>query len=323
MLTKRENYLIAAKGDKPEWVPSFTEDTNVFVTPAWARDENGFDKLGVKWVKDESGAGFMPDPRCVAMKDIADWKNIVHLDNPADWDWEKLASDFFNGPTYDPDKVNIAMANTGGLFLLPINMMGWVDGLCAIYDDPEAHAEFEEYLCDYLCKLIHYIGKYIHPDIIFSGDDVAAANGPLISLETWNECYKKLFARVADAIHETGALAEFHCCGNCDFLIEEFINCGYDICQLPVPNDALIADKKRFGNRLVITGGWERHGEAGLPGATEDVVRKSVHTAIDTFGADGALIFWDGGIIGESEESKQKLAWVMDELHKYGREVYA
>ncbi len=97
---------------------------------------------------------------------------------------------------------------------------------------------------------------------------------------------------------------------------------GYDICQLPVPNDDLRADKKRFGSRLVITGGWERHGDAGLPDASEECVRASVRRAIDDFGADGGLVFWDGGIIGESEDSKNKMRWLMDELHVYGRQVY-
>lgn len=31
---------------------------------------------------------------------------------------------------------------------------------------------------------------------------------------------------------------------------------------------------------------------------------------MDTFGRDGALIFWDGGICGASEDARQKLAWV-------------
>ena len=105
-------------------------------------------------------------------------------------------------------------------------------------------------------------------------------------------------------------------------MIEEILDMGYDICQLPVPNDDLRADKERFGNRLVITGGWERHGDAGLPGASEEVVRASVRKAIDDFGSEGGLIFWDGGIIGTSEDSKQKMEWLMDELHEYGSKVY-
>ena len=89
-----------------------------------------------------------------------------------------------------------------------------------------------------------------------------------------------------------------------------------------MPNEDLLTDKERFGSKLVITGGWERHGDAGLPDASEECVRASVRKAIDDFGADGGLIFWDGGIIGESEDSKNKMKWLMDELHVYGSQVY-
>ncbi len=320
MLTKRENYLIAAYGGKPEWVPCFTEDANVFMPPIWGEDpETGTDFCNVKWVGDEYG--LMPDPNWKALDDISQWEEVVKFPDLSALDWDKLVEEF-HGEGYDPDKVDIAMANTAGIFLIPVNMLGWVDGLCAIYEDPESLQAFIARMTDFLCEVIEYCGRYINPNIIFCGDDVANSNGPFISREIWTEMYKPYFTKLAAKIHEQGALAEFHCCGNCGYLIEEILDCGYDICQLPVPNDDLRRDKERFGNRLVITGGWERHGDAGIPGASEEVVRESVHTAIDDFGKDGGLIFWDGGIIGDSEDSKQKLEWLMDEFHKYGREVY-
>lgn len=320
MLTKKENYLIAARGGKPAWVPSFVEDANVFMPPIWEVDEEtGTDFCNVKWVFDEYVQ--MPDANWKAMDDIADWRDVIKFPDLAALDWERLAADF-HGDGYDPEKVDIAMANTSGIFLIPVNMLGWVDGLCAIYEDPEELEALVSALTDFLCELIGYFGKYLHPDIVFSGDDIAANDGPLVSKETWTALYKPYFRKIADAIHAQGALAEFHCCGNNGYLIEEILDMGYDICQLPVPNDDLRADKKRFGSRLVITGGWERHGDAGLPDASEECVRASVRKAIDDFGAEGGLIFWDGGIIGESEDSRNKMSWLMDELHVYGRQVY-
>ena len=107
-----------------------------------------------------------------------------------------------------------------------------------------------------------------------------------------------------------------------DVRIQEFLDIGADIIQLPQVNESLIADKKRLGNKLVLTGGWDRHGPGCMPDAPEEVVRESVRTAIDTFGKDGGLLFWDGGICGKSEDAFNKRKWVMDELHRYGREVY-
>lgn len=53
MLTKRENYLVAAKGGKPEWVPSFVEDCNVLHPDIWneINPETGTDFCNIKWTE--------------------------------------------------------------------------------------------------------------------------------------------------------------------------------------------------------------------------------------------------------------------------------
>ena len=321
MLTPRENYFRAVRYEHPEWVPVFGEDMNVFSAFIWSPDpETHVDWLGTTWVND--GTGSMPDFTKPAMTSVTQWRERVKWPDLSQIDWEAKAAEFFE-KRYDPDKVTIAMANTHGPFLIPINMMGWENGLCDLMDETEEFLAFSTRLTDLMIEYIGYVGKYIHPDVIFSGDDFAAKDGPFISKDVWEAVFKENLTRICDAIHEQGALAEFHCCGNCQYLIAEEIACGYDICQLPVPNEELKADKARFGKRMVITGGWDRHGAAGLPGASEEVVRASVREAIDTFGKEGGLIFWDGGIIMNNDDSRQKMQWVIDELHTYGKAVYA
>lgn len=319
-MNARENYLIAAKGGKPERVPVFPVDCNIFMPDFWSeRDpETEADFCNVKWVKDDLGE--MPMPGWKAMEEISQWRETVKFPDPAAMDWEGMARRF--EAEKDPEKVDIAMLNTNGIFLIPVNMLGWGEALCAICEEPEELGEFVERITEFLAEVAGYIGRYIHPDIMFTGDDFAAAGGPFISKEVFREMYKPRLARIHEAIHKAGALAEFHCCGNCQFLIREFLECGADICQLPEPNEQLLADKARYGSRLVLTGGWDRHGPGCVPGAPEDVVRESVRTAMDTYGRNGALIFWDGGICGTSEDARQKLAWVTDEALSYGRKIY-
>lgn len=320
MLSIRENYLIAAKGGKPEWVPSFVEDCNVLLPDFWDATDpaTGTDFCNVKWVENEYGK--MPREDWRAMEDITKWRETVQFPEPSKMDWEGMVRRVVQNGS--PDKVNMALLNTNGIFLIPVNMLGWVDALCTIYEDPEELEAFVSRLTDFLCQVAECIGKYFHPDIISTGDDVASATGPFISKEIWASMYKPYFRKICDAIHAQGALVEFHCCGNCQYLIEEFLDIGVDICQLPEPNESLLKDKQRFGSRLVLTGGWDRHGPGCVPEASEEVVRESVRTAIDTYGKDGALIFWDGGICGNSEDAQNKTRWVLDELHSYGRTVY-
>ena len=319
-MNARENYLTAARGGRPEYVPSFPRDCNIFMPDFWMerRPDSGTDLFNVKWVKND--AGEMPDPSWHAIEEISQWRETVRFPDPASMDWEGMAARFEK--TKDPEKVNIAMLNTNGLFLIPINMIGWENLLCAIFEETEEVTAFVEAITAFLIEVCGYIGRYIQPDIIFGGDDFASTRGPFISREVFREIYKPRLARIGEAIHQSGALYEFHCCGNCQFLIEEFLDLGADICQLPMPNEQLLADKKKFGSRLVLTGGWDRRGPGSMPGAPEEAVRESVRTAIDTYGADGALIFWDGGIVGTSEDSQNKMRWVTDELEKYGRRCY-
>ncbi len=223
---------------------------------------------------------------------------------------------------FDPEKAVICMANSNGPFLVPINMMGWVEGMVAMLEEPEEYKALVDAVTDFICEYIGYLGTYFHPDIIYSGDDVASGTGPFISEEIYDEIFADNFKRIADAIHEQGALAEFHCCGDCQWVIDKEVEAGFDICQLPMPNDDLIARLAKYKGRLAMTGGWDRKGPGFEAGASEEVVRESVRTAIDTYGSEGGLIFWDGGIIMDTDENKQKMAWLMDEVRKYGREVY-
>lgn len=321
MITARENWLRAINFEKPEWVPDFIADANVYKPPFWDElNEDSRDFCNVRWLFDEYG--HMPDANAPAMKDICDWREIIKWPDIDNWDWEKIATDFKESENYDPNKLTACIANTAGIFLIPINMMGWVEGMCAMIEEPEEHEALTEALTEFLCRLIGYMCEYIKPDLILTGDDFAAGEGPFISENSFDTIYKDRLIRIAQAAHDGGAKVEFHCCGNCGYITKKVAECGYDVIQLPVPNEQLINDMKELRGKLAMTGGWARHSEAGRPGASEECVRESVRYAIDTFGKDGGLVFWDGGIIGNSEDSKNKMAWLLDELHTYGSQVY-
>ena len=54
MTTIRDNYLMAAKGGKPYWVPSFTDDCNMFFPDYWFWEdpETGTDFFNIRNLKD-------------------------------------------------------------------------------------------------------------------------------------------------------------------------------------------------------------------------------------------------------------------------------
>ena len=323
MLTPRENYLAAVHCEKPEWVPVFGEDANMVPPFAWDPDPaTGRDWLGITWRQDDPAMAPMPDISRPAMTDIEQWRETVAWPDLGLIDWDDRVRAFTEDPSWSSDKATICMANTHGIFLAPVNMLGWVEALVAMVEEPEEYGAFVDRLTDFTIEFVELLGEHFHPDIIFSGDDFASGTGPFISRETFGSLFADNLRRIAETIHGTGALAEFHCCGNCQWLIDEMVACGYDIAQLPMPNEALHESMERHRGRLAMTGGWDRQGPASKPGAPEEVVRQSVHEAIDTWGTDGGLVFWDGGIIPNNDGDRLKLEWLMDELHSYGRTVY-
>ena len=320
MLSVRDNFLTAAHGGRPDWVPCYKEEANFLRMDFWTQVDpiRGTDFCNVKWTENEYGR--MPREDWRAMRSIYQWRETVKFPDLSAIDWERVVAKV--RAEGSPDRANIAMVNTCGIFLIPVNMLGWMDALCSMIEDQEEVEAFVSAITDFLCELVEYEGKYFKPDIMTSGDDVASSGGPFLSRDNWNKLYRPYFKKICDAIKAQGALAEFHCCGNCQYLVQDFLDMGYDIVQLPQINESLLADKQRLGNKLVITGGWDRHGPGSLPEAPEEVVRESVRTAINTFGKDGALLFWDGGICGTSQDSENKRRWVADELRRYGREIY-
>ena len=79
-------------------------------------------------------------PGWKAMKELSQWRETVKFPDPEALDWEGMAERFRENS--DPDKVNIAMLNTAGVFLIPVNMLGWEDALCAVCEEPEEMEAF-------------------------------------------------------------------------------------------------------------------------------------------------------------------------------------
>jgi hypothetical protein len=109
----------------------------------------------------ENDAGRMPDEKWRAMENLDQWRETVKFPKVAELDWPEMAERFKS--MSDPEKVNIAILNTNGIFLIPIDMIGWVDGLCAIYEEPEELEAFISAITDFLVEVVKYFGAYIHP----------------------------------------------------------------------------------------------------------------------------------------------------------------
>jgi uroporphyrinogen-III decarboxylase len=319
-MTEKENYLKILKGETPEWIPLYWDACqwmmpSVMESPMLTGKER--DVYGVPYVIHANGA--IPRPNDFIMKDIADWRTAVNIPTLEGYDWEGAAQK--DCAILDKNKAVAFL--TDGPFLPLINAMGFEGGLMAMAEEPEEVMSFFETLTAFQDKVLDNVLKYYHPiDVVIIGDDVATARDLFISPKTYREMILPFHKRRADIVKKYKLPIEMHCCGKCESIIDDWVNMGVSIWQPAQPINDLAAIQKKYGKRLILNGGWDNTGPAGVPGADETVIRRSARDAIDKLAPSGAYVFWDGGGVGAAEDMLQKITWVQDEVKKYGAQYY-
>lgn len=322
-MTERENYLKVINGEQPEWVPYYRAAVDwiipCFLMQFMATEEKR-DMFGCPWTMNDNGA--MPDNRQKpVLDDMANWRDVVNLPPLDEIDWE--AAHAFDMQNHDPDRAVECFTCEGpaGNYFLPImGMMGFEEGLCALVEDPDSVHEFCDYMCNYYIKLVDYEEKYYNPDVYILADDFCTARGPMISWETYETLFRPYYKKLIDHIKTYNKPVEFHMCGKGEEFVHDFVKLGVNIWQPAQPLNDLEGLRAQYGNKLVFTGTWQG-GPAGMPGASEEVVRASARECIDKY-APGGLVFWDGDPVGSSEDMAQKVAWLAEEAMTYGKTFF-
>lgn len=338
-MTEKENYLKALRGEQPEWVPNYW-DACVWGGPVVFQNkiiegsgnpnkkirdifgvehndkERSIDMFGIDLTTTVDGT--IPTPGIVKMTDITKWKEQLNYPFPEldKIDFKAQADAFYSAVNHD-EKALCYM--TTGLFMTIINAMGVAEALCAMVEEPEACHEFFTALTDYEEKRLRLSFPYFKPEVVMVGDDVATSQNLFMSPRAYTEMLAPYHRRIARVALELGAIAEMHCCGHCEKLIPQWVDMGFTVWQPAQPMNDLKGIKEKYGNRLVLNGGWATSGKGGLPGAAEKEVRDSVREVIDQLAPGGGFVFWDGGITGGDV---QKFEWTGDEARKYGRSFY-
>lgn len=99
MLSKRENALIALRGEKPEYVPCFFDACQIILSSAALESPPmfqgpGVDGYGVHQTPTESASGMFtptPDVKSV-LEDVTQWKSVVHFPDYTNIPFKTIAS---------------------------------------------------------------------------------------------------------------------------------------------------------------------------------------------------------------------------------------
>jgi hypothetical protein len=318
-MTEKENYLKVLRGEVPDWIP-LHEDACQFISPSVLESPHATGKerdiYGIPYVMHENG--LIPRPNDFIMRDIAEWRTAVNIPTLEGYDWESAAEKDCAG--LDKDKVVVVFSNA--VFGVLVNAMGFENGLTAIAEEPEKVMEFFEALEAFQDTVLENTLKYCPIDVVVINDDVATARDLFISPKTYREMILPFHKRQADIAKKYNTYIEMHCCGKAESIVDDWVNMGVTIWQPAQTMNDLAAIQKKYGKKLIINGGWDNTGPAGIPGADEELIRQSVRDTIDMLAPTGAYIFWDTGGVGKEEDMLKKRAWVQDEVKKYGAHYY-
>lgn len=326
MLTNKENYMRVLHRECPESVP-ISPTTMIRPSILNARrnaDGSGFDCFGIEYVvSEESGfaGGFIPKPGEFMIEDITKWRDIVTVPDLTGVDWEAMAKKDME--KIDRDKAPVMSDAVTGFFQGLINYMGFTEGLCACFEEPEEVKALMEWMTDFNLEVAKNIIKYYKPDGLWMPDDVATARSPFISKDMFQDLFKPYWKKYTELFLDAGIPCQLHCCGECMALIDDFIDCGFSAWDPAQTMNDLKAVKAKYGNDLAIVGGWNGSGRVADPDTTEEEIRALVRATIDELGAGGGLI-WQGGVNARPDMPNlaERNNWIYDEVAKYGTNYY-
>ena len=170
-LTVKENFLRFMSGEMPEYIPKFEmegwfKSSSVKFGNGYVKEDGTrVDEFGVEYtsVATAPNRASMPTPGKILLEDITRWEQVIHPPEiPRDVDWEEMAKKDLGD--YDRSHLPVMMF-AGGYFQTLMGFMGFTEGLCAMYEEPEAVYDLFTCLSEYHLAKEKLFLQYYKPDI--------------------------------------------------------------------------------------------------------------------------------------------------------------
>lgn len=334
-ITEKENFMMMLRGEQPEWVPTYSfgkmgpkDPATCWVTPSvlgtHRSPQGGFDRWGVEYVTtEETGFGALPKPGEFLIDDIRKWRDILKMPDLSDFDWEAAAKNDIEKAGINREETAVVILPCDGIFQQLMAFMGFTEGLCAMYEEPDEVMDLFEFISDFYLEVTKKCIEYYKPDIFNIGDDSATKRDPFISHDMFKEMLIPFYKKISQPAIDAGIPFEFHNCGRCEDYLQDLVDIGV-CCWDPAQevND-LKAVKAKFGNDLCICGGFDFQVPITWPEFDEEELRAKVRKTIDDLAPGGGYAFC-GGVVGNfSDPAIMKANMIIaDEVETYGGAFY-
>lgn len=315
-MTARENLLRAYRHEKPEWVPNGFTDLDIWDSfgERYFGEGSGDDWFGVNWTYTPELHSQTETPGQEEIDDLENWREKIQFPDLEAYDWTQIAE----GATANWDRTNrVSLCMLlNGPFERMMSLMGFENALCAFYEYPDEVHELFEAITEHKCKYIKILKKYFDFDIIAFHDDWGNNKNMFFSMDMWREFIKPCIQRVIDCTHEQGMIFEMHSCGYIKPTVGELVEMGIDSIQ-PLQYCNEVEDlKELYGDKILLSGGFNTQEVLERPGAAEDEIRMEVRRTLDTLAPQGGYC----ALVPIINDKVRNI--VVNEVEKYGKSFY-
>lgn len=282
------------------------------------------DGFGIRWEYPSTGGGAaIPANDVFVLDDICKWREVVKIPDPSRFDWKacyQMECQMLGEPDREHEVVEFGFGN--GVFERLAALMGFEEALYSIAAEPDEVYALLEAITDYKVAALDYIIDAYHPDSINYYDDVATERAPFISVETYRKVIKPHHKRFAQECLKRGVIPIYHCCGKAEALVEDMIDCGWNIWTSVQPSNDIEALLQKYGDKIGFAGGYDTTGPASRPSVTQEEVDAEVKRCIDTYGKYHTGYAFFGFILANTLDPRESAAKIGMMIQSFMRQSF-
>ncbi len=216
------------------------------------------DELG-RTIKLCKNVATIPLPLDFPVKDMDDWQKVKPFftfnEKRIDWSAVEQAQKMQANGT-------LVVANIPGAFDMPRQLMGEENACLCYYLQPELMEDMLQTFSDTAFEVLQRISEKLVIDQLSVHEDLAGKSGSLVGPPQIETFIKPYFRRIWERLSVCGTkIFDMDTDGNVNSVLDAFLDCGLNSMHPMEPAAGMdsVAVRKKYGTRLAIRGGIDKH----------------------------------------------------------------